>query len=312
MKTSNTKKIATKNKQREEGKPDLAGSSTKEKVKKVCEYLLKSDSCFSPTKSMAGKTLHEKAKAQFKDTPFEFNTFIQYLANISREIDSAIKCPGKKQGYYIDQTQASKEPGGENSESDQQESTDVVSKKSQQIEKLLYPLLKTWLLASEYAAEDVSKLKKNGSWGNPDLLGLKVSRFGSHSLEIVTIEAKPSKDGWEKLIFEAVSHRRFANRAYFAFAYPSGQSIVDSKLRYYSELYSVGILIIELEQQAFREYLAGKRTKPFEQSDVEIYELYSAPFSVVRPEYQWEYCCTSLEMSSVQDIDDWYKNHLKE
>lgn len=317
MKTTNTKKNSLKKNEQSEKvqvsslilKPDLANLSTKEKVKKVCDYLLRSKNCFVPAKSMAGKELHKQATEQFGDVSFEFNTFIQYLANISKEIDSVIKCPGRKQGYYVDVTQVDQAQGSEADESGPQDSADVATNKKTQIEKLLYPLLKTWLLANDYAAEDVSTLKGNGSWGNPDLLGLKVSRFGAHSLEIVTIEAKYSKKDWERLIFEAVSHRRFANRAYFAFAYPSGQKIEDPKLRYYSELYSVGILIIELEQQVYDEYVAGKRTKPFEQDDVEIYELYSAPFSVVRPQYQWDYCSNSLKMTCEQDIQEWFLTH---
>lgn len=36
-------------------------------------------------------------------------------------------------------------------------------------------------------------------------------------MEIATVEVKPTLANWERQFFEAVSHRRFANRSYFAF-----------------------------------------------------------------------------------------------
>jgi hypothetical protein len=44
-------------------------------------------------------------------------------------------------------------------------------------------------------------------------------------INVVTIEAKLGFESWEVDFFQAVSQRRFANRAYFAFALP--ESLAD-------------------------------------------------------------------------------------
>mgnify|MGYP006974890755 CR=1 FL=1 len=58
-----------------------------------------------------------------------------------------------------------------------------------------------------------------------DVVGLKVSEglLGQRDLEVATIEAKLTRKSWKQVFFEAVSHKRFSHRAYFAFgASPGG------------------------------------------------------------------------------------------
>ena len=71
-------------------------------------------------------------------------------------------------------------------------------------------------------------------------------------LELASIEAKISEFDWRRVFFEAVSHKRFADRAYFAFAFGTDQPTTTKLpelqlLREYGEKYRVGILVVFME-----------------------------------------------------------------
>lgn len=117
-------------------------------------------------------------------------------------------------------------------------------------EKHLYPLLQAWLRASEYIAEDVSVLKRGGQWGNPDLLGVsRVEILGTSEIEIVSVEAKLSEANWERFIFEAVSHKRFANRSWYCYRTSAPYPALPKNMSYYAERYKVGIIQIYLTDE---------------------------------------------------------------
>lgn len=115
------------------------------------------------------------------------------------------------------------------------------------LEKHLYPLLQAWLRASEYIAEDVSVLKRGGQWGNPDLLGVsRIEILGTSEIEVVSVEAKLSELSWERFIFEAVSHKRFANRSWYCYRTNTPYPALPKNMAYYAERYKVGIIQIYL------------------------------------------------------------------
>jgi hypothetical protein len=117
-------------------------------------------------------------------------------------------------------------------------------------EKHLYPLIKTWLEASEYISADVSSLKAGGQWGNPDLLGvMRVEILGAAEIELVSVEAKLSEANWERFIFEAVSHKRFANRSWFCYRTATQYPPLPKNMAYYAERYKVGIIQIYLTDE---------------------------------------------------------------
>lgn len=117
-------------------------------------------------------------------------------------------------------------------------------------EKHLYPLIKAWLEASEYISADVSALKAGGQWGNPDLLGVtRVEILGAAEIELVSVEAKLSEANWERFIFEAVSHKRFANRSWFCYRTASQYPPLPKNMAYYAERYKVGIIQIYLTDE---------------------------------------------------------------
>jgi hypothetical protein len=111
-----------------------------------------------------------------------------------------------------------------------------------------------WLRSWGYQAEDTSQRKKGGPWGNPDIVGIRTHEGlgGSLHLELASIEAKISEYDWRRLFFEAVSHKRFADRAYFSFAFGTNQPTIAKlpeldMLREYGEKYRVGILVVFME-----------------------------------------------------------------
>lgn len=106
-------------------------------------------------------------------------------------------------------------------------------------------------------------MKGMGKWGNQDITGIVVDEsLGSYDIELVTIEAKTTNKNYQYDFFEAVSHKRFSNRVYFSFASTANFLRENSdELRYYSELYGVGVVVIALEEPHFNEYTEGKLQK---------------------------------------------------
>lgn len=114
-------------------------------------------------------------------------------------------------------------------------------------ERHLYPLLKAWLESTDYVSADVSALKAGGQWGNPDLLGVsRVEILGASEIELVSVEAKLSETSWERFIFEAVSHKRFANRSWYCYRTTTPYPSLPKNMAYYAERYKVGILQVYL------------------------------------------------------------------
>jgi hypothetical protein len=134
---------------------------------------------------------------------------------------------------------------------------DVGAKKLKREDKL-YTALKIWLKSRHYKAAITADNKRGGAWGNPDVTGIRVDELplGNQTFECATIEAKLNSSDWVKDIFQAVSHKRFAHRAYFAFAIgtdtPSLDDVKDAdKMREYAEKYRVGLLVIFISSNKY-------------------------------------------------------------
>ncbi|MEZ4228780.1 MAG: hypothetical protein R3B89_06430 [Polyangiaceae bacterium] len=132
-------------------------------------------------------------------------------------------------------------------------------------EAALYPALRDWLAARRFRADISANSKGGGVWGNPDVAGLRItsSLLGQREVEVATIEAKWTLGGWRQSIFEAVSHKRFANRAYFAFALGTDEPGLDvvpdaDAIRTYAERFGVGILVIFLSQERYEHLKSAK------------------------------------------------------
>ena len=180
-------------------------------------------------------------------------------------------------------------------------------------EKWLYPALLSWMLGRDYRAKDTSSLRSRdlGKWGNPDVTGIAVNEhFARLEIEVATIEAKVGFDAWEIDFFQAVSQRRFANRAYFAFALPrEAAEKLPTELRYYSELFSVGVLVVELEDDLYGRLTTGtlsEEDKKYLRSpnDDPVREVLSAPLHYVPTSHQRRFC-EALAIRDVKDLMQW-------
>lgn len=234
----------------------------------------------------------------------EYEKFGPYLSWATKQDDSIIvRAPGK-QGYFLSATQEELVQAEEQNEGAVKAPKEL--KKEREKEAVLYPLLKKWLLEEEYRVKDTSQSKSHGKWGNPDITGIKVSDFiGSKEFEITTIEAKIDRNSWEYNIFEAVSHRRFANRVYFAFAHPESLiNQIPSDLRYYCEVYSVGLLLVVLNDDLYEKFLNGDVSSISSEDDYEIKEIYPAPFNSIRMKYQKKFL-NSINIVEPGDVYTW-------
>lgn len=192
-----------------------------------------------------------------------------------------ITCLGKRQGFFLDEcvSPAPLEPV-----------LLPVTARDRKEEAKLYPALIAWLTAKGFKAKDTSTAKRGGQWGNPDVAGVRTyDTLGQFEIELLTIKTKQSVDNWMINIFEAVSHRRFANRAYFAYAVSDANSDkLPRDLHYYSELFKVGVLAIEMPDEMFLDFHDGK-LKEIDSRQIVIRELFPAPYNPVQQRYQSEF-----------------------
>lgn len=287
-----------------EGKPSLDDLKRGEQVRVTAEYVLKHGGFTSAENTLSGPDLYEKAKDAFPGlTVANQNAYLSALSQWVKEPSSKIICPGRKQGYYTSEALAGLLDKGDAEPETSNGKVGIHREK----EKLLYPVLKEWLMGQSYRAKDTSTNRAMGKWGNPDLTGIHVAeQLARFSLEVVTIEAKVSLSDWERWIFEAVSHRRFANRAYFCFAQPEEAiAKIPQDMRYYSELYGIGVLVVSMDAQQFERLVSGQLIKALAVADVDMYELFSAPYHHVQPRYQERFCRDFLEITTTQHLLTW-------
>ena len=245
---------------------------------------LKALGAVDKTKAQKYSIVYAKAKELFPEltaaeTAVAENSFYAHLSSAVQDEDSPVNCEGPWKGYYLLPTEIAELPvvASPAPEPTPEEKT------RKEREVLLYPVALNWLKAQGYRCSDTAAGRKMGKWGNPDITGLLVTEtVGMTEVEIATIEVKTSFNDWEYWIFEAVAHRRFSNRAYFAFAHPEELALkLPSALRHYSELYHVGILTFLLSNELFTKLTKGDLTQPVDPSEVLVQELYSAPFMTV-------------------------------
>jgi len=295
-------------------KPDISNKSTYQKIKDACEYVLYFHNKNDSENTLSSAELFDSVKKEFPAEEFPKNTFYQYLSNTVKDTDSTINCLGKRKGYYLssiaNEAKLSDTVIGtefpEISSATEQEEILIPAKRNQK-ESLLYPVLKSWLVTQGYQAENVSSGRNLGKWGNPDIAGINaIDLFNGLSIELVTIEAKASLDNWEQWIFEAISHRRFANRSYFAFAHPEETvSKIPQDMRYYSELYGVGVIVLSMDNEQYKKLQSGG-LKTLDSEDIEVIEVFSAPYNFVQPKYQLKFC-EALGVTCLKDLYQWGK-----
>lgn len=254
--------------------------------------------------------IYEKAKSFFvKDSLEDYlgiEAFRQHLSYWAWNDRSPISKMIGQQGYKLQAL----EPIFAGDEEPQQPITEaekIEVRQYQKREALLYAPLRNWLLAQGFRVQITANMRDRnlGTWGNPDVTGIKViENLGSRDIEIATIEAKITDKNFRQDFFEAVSHRRFANRAYFAFAgTKSLMTKSNEELRYFSELYEVGVLLIILDDDTYAK-LQASEISTLSLEEVDVYELFSARFEPRQSRWQKLYC-QAIGVENEQSLWTW-------
>lgn len=258
-------------------------------------------------KKKKGSEIYEKAcelDPQYAQSVSE-NVFKSYLSGLSRNPTSRIVKDAGSHGYYLkalaEAPSEAEFPDAPEGEGEQE----IEKRERRDTEKLLYPILEAWLQSQGYRTKDTSLMKGMGRWGNPDITGIIVDEsLGSYDIELATIEAKVTHQSFRYDFFEAVSHKRFANRVYFAFASTANFLRENNEeLRYYSELFGVGVVIIALEAPHFEDYKVGK-LEEIDTDRVDVYEIFSAPFEARLRRWQKSFL-DQLGIANTKELWGW-------
>jgi hypothetical protein len=179
-------------------------------------------------------------------------------------------------------------------------------------EERLYQIFADWLSSNGYQAEDTSTARKGGPWGNPDVVGISATQTisGTVIYELATIEAKISVANWKREFFEAVSHKRFADRVYFAFAYGAETVTVSdieeyAELREYAEKYRIGIVVVFFDLETYNKLRDGDQNdlNSLSLDEGRVEEVWPAILDPSSPFARDEFVRRVLEIT---DLDDLY------
>src|ERR1017187_2402152 len=183
----------------------LEPRNQKERVIHFSEQALIDKKATTAENKITRHELYESARklSRLSTKDFPENTFSIYIGVAINNRETKIAREAGKNGYYFNE-QANLESLLETEEKQGK-------LKNRKLEEPLYLVFKDWLLARSYRTDVTAGMTILGPWGNPDVTGIMTTTvFNSIRLEIATIEVKASFDNWERVLFEAVSHRRFA------------------------------------------------------------------------------------------------------
>lgn len=255
--------------------------STIQRVAEAVEKFLQENGAISRSKSIPGPKLVDYLLGTGSFNLARGSLFSYVSTGANDPNISKIVSGGPRSGYWIDDSIVEKEK-----EKEEIESQPVVvvagGKKKNFSEKNLYPLIELWLATKGYRSKDVSDLRSGGKWGNPDIVGLAfIDSFGTNEIEIVSCEVKTSTSNWEQFIFEAVSHKRFSNRAYYCARVKDDAPLPDA-MRFYAEKFRVGLVEVNLtDEEAFSLIGIDRDYKKLENYLSNIYEVFPALFDAV-------------------------------
>lgn len=213
------------------------------------EDYLRSTGSIDRQKSKSNKQIinYVRGKILSKELAIDMTdgSMLSYLSNAANQDDTnGIESGGPRAGYWL-QSDAQVEV-----EAKPEDKAKITAAKGKSVvvrEKDLYPLLELWLNQKGYKAKDTSDLKSGGRWGNPDIVGAdRVEIFGAVEIDLASCEIKLAEDGWEQVIFEAISHKRFANRSWFCYRVDADDVPLAKGMDYYAERYRVGLVQIIL------------------------------------------------------------------
>jgi hypothetical protein len=208
-----------------------------------------------PEKSIKGGDLYAKALVVFPnivgqgDGKVPSSTFRSALSGLSKDPGCKIVRRAEGHGYYLD-NQSDLDDTDTNSVGVHAVDVPQVTQKSipDIREKDLYQVIEQWLRNEEkyQLVRDVSSAKGNGKWGHPDIVGVNTfGLLGSTHVEVCSVEVKNSEKDWPQYIFEAIAHRRFTHRSYYAMLVHEDQvDKLTSGIQVYCDYYGVGLVLI--------------------------------------------------------------------
>lgn len=233
-------------------------------------------------------TVVSKIRSRISDPPVD-NVIYRVILDASKNESSPISSrKGRGGGYFLTHTGSELEAEHKSAHiSEDEQEVEPQSQAEKTLEKHLWPLVTLWFKSEKEipnATHEIANLKSGGTWGNPDVVALKpIDKFGFFEVEVTTVEVKPSLDQWRYYFFEAVSHKRFAERVYFSYR-SDGSKLQDEKeIISYAEKYGVGIIRMEFDAEYY-DKLANwgnmEEAEKFELID-KFVEVVPAPFDPV-------------------------------
>ena len=212
-----------------------------------------------------------------------------------------------KQTEFVQESVTEESP----SEADLLAPAEQLASERQKREEVLYELLADWLISKGYSSDVTANTRKGEKWGNPDVVGISLvdDPLGRQQIEIGTIEAKISLAGWRKELFEAVSHKRFANRAYFAFAVGANDPAVEniqqySELRKYGERYRVGVLAVFLDEDDYQQLVnSDVSSLKLSLEEVVVSEIWPAMYDLVETAEMYNFVKNVLSLDSPTKVN---------
>lgn len=268
-------------------------SNYREYINAVREFLRK-EKATNSHETRSNRTIVGAVKKQFSDVLAE-NTLYNYLSHAAKKDNkSGIVSQGPRRGYWLDESAVRT---AQRVESKQEEEETVDRRVRLRREAVLYQPVCKWLQEEGYKAQDVSDGRGGPKWSNPDVVGIRVTKnYGLTDIEIMSVEVKLAQANWRTDIFEAIAHKRFANRVYFCYPVTEGLDKLDDEIIRYSELYRVGIVQIFLEKAVFTSLVESQKRGDLPRidvSDIDISEVMDvkipAPYDFVAPRHQIEF-----------------------
>ena len=248
---------------------------SQEEILEIAVHILKEHRAVDEKNGMRLASLLKKIKEKIEENNPEINikesTIYGVIREEAKKEGGNIFSGGPHRGYfYIESPSEDEDIAKEDEEN-----------RKNICEKDLYPIVELWLREKKQygVISEVHNKTRNKKWGNPDIVGVNVyDEFGVRYLEVVTIEVKPNLKDWRQYIFEAVSHKRFADRAYFMFWVTEAEGMKDLEEMYmYADKYKVGLCQITISEGDLKGWEGKSEGEKLEIIDGCIIELFPAP-----------------------------------
>lgn len=244
--------------------------------------ILKGTSAQNPlsTPELTKKIAEKNNKPQYKI----YRTLLEFTRDEKIPLGSKQGAGG---GYFSLEPDASKFANNEENDNEDFFDQNLQAYPEATQEKHIWPLIELWLKdvkGIKNTSCEFAHNKKNGKWGNPDVVSLiPLEKMGFFDVSVLTVEVKTSLTDWGQYFFEAVAHKRFSNRVYFAYRATGQEGSGDKDILSYAERFRVGVLRLDISDDDYRNLVSWPQFTD-EQKIVyleNIVEEVPAPYEIV-------------------------------